>query len=107
MLMELFHNLIDNSLKYGSPKITQIKVHARINHEGVTELIYEDNGNGIEPEIKARLFRKGTTTKGTGYGLWLIRRICEMYGWSVEETGEYGQGVCFVMKIPYPCLSLH
>jgi signal transduction histidine kinase len=99
MLVELFHNMIDNSLKYGPPKITKIKVHVQINQEGVTELIYEDNGNGIDPEIKARLFQKGTTTKGTGYGLWLIRRICEMYGWSVQETGDYGQGVRFVMKI--------
>ena len=100
LLMELFHNMIDNSLKYGAPKITKIRVHVQINQEGVTELIYEDNGNGIEPEIKARLFQKGVTTKGTGYGLWLIRRICEMYGWSVQETGEYGQGVRFVIKIP-------
>lgn len=100
MLIELFHNMIDNSLKYGSPKITEIKVHANINQEGAIELIYEDNGNGIDPEIKDRLFKKGVTTKGTGYGLWLIRRICEMYGWSVQEKGVYGQGVRFVMTIP-------
>ncbi len=100
LLMELFHNMIDNSLKYGAPKITKIRVYVRVNQEGFTELVYEDNGNGIDPEIKARLFQKGVTTKGTGYGLWLIRRICEMYGWSVQETGEYGQGVRFVMKIP-------
>jgi PAS domain S-box-containing protein len=100
MLLELFHNMIDNSLKYGPPKITEIKVHAKINHEGATELIYEDNGNGIDPQIKDRLFERGVTTKGTGYGLWLIRRICEMYGWSVQEKGVYGQGVRFVMTIP-------
>jgi PAS domain S-box-containing protein len=100
MLAELFHNMIENSLKYGPPKITTIKVHAQINQEGLTELIYEDDGNGIDPEIKARLFEKGVTTKGTGYGLWLIRRICEMYGWSVQETSKQGQGVRFVMKIP-------
>jgi PAS domain S-box-containing protein len=100
LLMEVFHNMIDNSLKYGKPKITQIRIHVQISQEGVTELIYEDNGQGIEPGMKARLFQKGATTKGTGYGLWLIRRICEMYGWDVQETGEYGKGVRFVMKIP-------
>jgi len=100
MLAELFHNMIENSLKYGPPKLTTIKVHAQTNQEGVTELIYEDDGNGIDPEIKARLFEKGVTTKGTGYGLWLIRRICEMYGWTVQENGKYGQGVRFVIKIP-------
>jgi PAS domain S-box-containing protein len=100
MLLELFHNLIDNSLKYGPPKITEIKVYAQVNAEGATELIYEDNGNGIDPQIRDRLFGKGVTTKGTGYGLWLIRRICEMYGWSVQERGVNGQGVRFVLTIP-------
>jgi signal transduction histidine kinase len=100
LLLELFHNMIDNSLKYGPPKISEIKIYARINHEGATELVYEDNGNGIDPLIKDRLFEKGVTTKGTGYGLWLIRRICEMYGWTVHETGQYGYGVRFVMTIP-------
>ena len=100
MLCELFHNMIDNSLKYGPPKITEIKVYAQINSEGATELVYEDNGNGIDTQIKNRLFEKGVTTKGTGYGLWLIRRICEMYGWTVQEKGVYGQGVRFVMTIP-------
>lgn len=100
LLLELFHNMIDNSLKYGPPKISEIKVYARINHEGSTELVYEDNGNGIDPQIKDRLFEKGVTTKGTGYGLWLIRRICEMYGWTVREKGVYGQGVRFVITIP-------
>jgi PAS domain S-box-containing protein len=100
LLLELFHNMIDNSLKYGPPKISEIKVYAQINHEGATEIIYEDNGNGIDPTIKDRLFEKGVTTKGTGYGLWLIRRICEMYGWTVREKGVYGQGVRFVMTIP-------
>lgn len=100
LLLELFHNMIDNSLKYGPPKISEIRVFARVNHEGSTELVYEDNGNGIDPKIKNRLFEKGVTTKGTGYGLWLIRRICEMYGWTVNETGQYGYGVSFVMTIP-------
>ncbi|MCW3984199.1 MAG: PAS domain-containing sensor histidine kinase [Candidatus Bathyarchaeota archaeon] len=100
MLLELFHNMIDNSLKYGPPKITEIKVYAQVNAEGATELVYEDNGNGIDTQIKNRLFEKGVTTKGTGYGLWLIRRICDLYGWSVQERGMCGQGVRFVMTIP-------
>jgi PAS domain S-box-containing protein len=100
LLMELFHNLIDNSLKYGE-KITQIRVYTQPDNDGSTCLIYEDDGVGVDPAIKANIFQKGFG-KGTGYGLWLIRRICEMYGWTIEETGEPGKGARFVMKIPKP-----
>jgi PAS domain S-box-containing protein len=98
LLMELFHNLIDNSLKYGE-KITRIRVYVQKSQDGSAELIYEDNGVGIEANIRDRLFEKGVG-KGTGYGLYLIRRICEMYGWSITENGVCGAGVRFVMKIP-------
>ena len=97
LLMELFHNFIDNSLKYGE-KISQIRVYVNKKVDG-TEIIYEDDGAGVDLEIKKRLFQKGAG-KGTGYGLWLIKRICEMYGWNITENGKLGKGVRFVMFIP-------
>ena len=98
LLMELWHNLIDNSLKYGE-KITQIKVYTQENQDGTTDLIYEDDGVGIDACMKDMLFQKGFG-KGTGYGLYLIRRICEMYGWTISEKGSPGEGVRFVINIP-------
>ncbi|HLE75192.1 MAG TPA: hypothetical protein VI864_04005 [Candidatus Bathyarchaeia archaeon] len=38
--------------------------------------------------------------KGTGYGLYLIERICEAYGWAIRETGKQCQGAQFTMVIP-------
>ncbi|MFB3890115.1 MAG: PAS domain S-box protein [Candidatus Bathyarchaeia archaeon] len=98
LLMEVFHNFIDNSLKYGE-KITRIRIHTEGNQDGGSDLVYEDNGVGIDPNVKSMLFKKGFG-KGTGYGLYLIKRICEMYGWTIQEDGEFGKGVRFVMKIP-------
>jgi PAS domain S-box-containing protein len=97
LVMELFHNLIDNSFKYGE-KLTQIRISVR-QVVGGKELIYQDDGVGIDPELRTILFQKGAG-KGTGYGLWLIKRICEMYGWNISEEGTLGQGVRFVMFIP-------
>jgi signal transduction histidine kinase len=68
-------------------------------------LIYEDNGVGIEAGIKDMLFLKDFR-KGTGYGLCLIKRICEMYGWTIAEEGEFGKGVRFVIRMP-PTVSLY
>jgi PAS domain S-box-containing protein len=97
LLRQLFYNLIDNSLKYGE-KIKNIRVHCK-EEENKLKLVYEDDGVGIPEEMRSNLFSKGFG-KGTGYGLYLIKRICEAYGWTIQETGKQGQGAQFTMTIP-------
>ncbi len=48
---------------------------------------------------KKRFFKEGYG-KGTGYGLYLIRKMCEVYGWTIEETGKHGKGAQFTITIP-------
>ncbi|HSV50362.1 MAG TPA: PAS domain S-box protein [Candidatus Acidoferrales bacterium] len=96
MLTTVFHNLIDNSLKYGQT-ITEIKVYKRTEGDS-TKIIYEDDGVGIDAETKKYLFVKGIG-RGTGYGLYLIKRTCEIYGWDIKETAEQGMGVRFEFTI--------
>jgi PAS domain S-box-containing protein len=98
LLTRLFYNLIDNSLKYGE-KITQIRVHYEKADDGQLRLVYEDDGCGISLAEKANLFKEGYG-KGTGYGLYLIRKMMEVYGWTIQETGEKGSGVKFTIAIP-------
>jgi len=97
LLRQVFYNLLDNSLKYGE-KTSKIRVHYA-EEENQLKLIYEDNGVGIPEDEKGDLFKEGFG-KGTGYGLYLIKRICDAYGWTIQETGKYGQGVQFTMTIP-------
>jgi PAS domain S-box-containing protein len=98
MLSTIFHNLIDNSLKYGQ-NLTQIKVYIRSNQHKSESIIYEDDGVGVDTERKKQLFTRGFGV-GTGFGLYLIRRTCEIYGWTVQETGDPGKGAQFVFSIP-------
>jgi PAS domain S-box-containing protein len=99
LLRQLFYNLIDNSLKYGE-KLTQIRIHYE-KSENQLRLVYEDDGVGISKDNKAKLFNEGFTTgKGSGYGLYLTRRIMEVYGWTIEENGEPGKGARFAMTVP-------
>jgi PAS domain S-box-containing protein len=98
MLTTVFHNLIDNSLKYGK-NLTQIKVYHRKEKDGSERIIYEDDGGGIDEEAKKHLFVKGFG-HGTGYGLYLIKRTCDIYGWTVKETGDPGKGARFEFDIP-------
>ena len=104
LLTQVFHNLIDNSLKYGTEKISEIKIYSEKNSEGALKLIYEDDGPGIDAETKEHLFQKGFG-KGTGLGLYLIRKICEVYGWTVQEKGQLG--VKFEFIIPKENLQQH
>jgi signal transduction histidine kinase len=98
MVCEIFHNLIDNTLKYGQ-KTTKIRMYTESSNDGTHSLIYEDDGVGLDERAKKHLFQKGFG-KGTGYGLYLISQICEVYGWTVQENGEQGRGVRFEFTIP-------
>jgi PAS domain S-box-containing protein len=100
LLRELFYNLIDNSLKYGH-KISRIRAWYEKISEDELKLVYEDDGVGIPNADKPKLFKEGYSTgKSTGYGLYLIKKIVEVYGWIIEETGEPGKGARFTITIP-------
>ncbi|MCW4029474.1 MAG: PAS domain S-box protein [Candidatus Bathyarchaeota archaeon] len=97
MLSQLFYNLIDNSLKHGKT-VTQIKLYS-YDADNALKLIYEDNGAGIAQENKEKIFL-GFTTGGTGLGLKLVKKMIEAYGWSIQETGVFGEGAKIEITIP-------
>jgi PAS domain S-box-containing protein len=100
LLRQLFYNLIDNSLKYGK-KLSQIRIHYEKAEGNQLRLIYEDDGVGISKDAKPKLFSEGFTAgKGSGYGLYLVKRMMEVYGWTIQETGTPDNGVCFTIVIP-------
>jgi PAS domain S-box-containing protein len=97
LLRQLFYNLIDNSLKYGE-KVSQVRTFY-VEEADHVNLVYEDDGVGLPDAEKERIFLEHYG-KGTGYGLYLIRKMCEVYGWTIKETGVYGKGAQFTMSIP-------
>ena len=100
LLKQVIYNLIDNSLKHGK-KNTTIKVYYEQAGSSGLHLVYEDDGVGIPTENKSKLFCEGVSTGGsTGYGLFLIRKLMNVYGWTINETGEAGKEAKFVITIP-------
>jgi PAS domain S-box-containing protein len=98
LLRQLFYNFIDNSLKYGE-KTTRIRIHYKVSDGGQIRLIYEDDGVGISDDLRKNLFKEGVGRR-TGYGLFLIKRMIEVYGWAIQETGKRGKGAQFTITIP-------
>jgi PAS domain S-box-containing protein len=99
-LRQLLFNLIDNSIKHGK-KVTTIKVSYEKAYQENLNLIYEDDGIGISADNKLKLFKSGYSTgNSSGYGLFLIKKMMEVYGWTIQENGEPGKGAKFTITIP-------
>jgi PAS domain S-box-containing protein len=97
-LRQLFYNLIDNSLKHGQ-KVSRIRVRFEKVDQDKLIVVYEDDGVGVPEVNKRKLFKEGFSTGGSGYGLYLIRKMVEVYGWAIREDGEPGVGAKFIMTI--------
>jgi len=97
LLRQLIYNLIDNSNRHGK-NVRRIGIRSE-KKEKTMDLIYEDDGGGITNREKKMIFKEGYG-KHTGYGLYLIKKLCEVYGWSIAENGKPNEGARFVISIP-------
>jgi PAS domain S-box-containing protein len=98
LLERAFYNLAENAVQHGGT-VTTIRISARESREGIT-IIIEDNGTGVPPSDKLKIFSKGYG-KNTGLGLFLVREILSITGISIHETGEYHKGARFELFVPH------
>ncbi len=94
-------NLIGNAVKY----TTQGEVVVRLLGDAV-EVI--DAGPGLSAEDAARLFERGYRgthaehSQGGGIGLSIVRRLCDLYGWSVHVVPGEEHGVVATLTFGVP-----
>jgi len=97
MFGKVFYNLLENAARYAGPAPTvRIRCSRR---EGSLAVIIEDDGPGIPPGEKEKIFLRGFG-KNTGLGLFLVRDILETTGIAIRETGEFGKGARFEILVP-------
>ena len=97
MIERVFFNLVDNARRHGG-HVTEIAVGCEHASDELV-IIVEDNGVGIIPEDKERIFEKGYG-KNTGFGLFLAREILSITGITIRETGLRGAGARFEITVP-------
>ena len=97
LLQRVFYNLIDNSLRHGE-RVSGIRITVIPDNEGLI-IRYGDDGIGVPPEDKEKIFQKGFG-KHTGLGMFLIQEILSITGISIEENGIHGEGVQFDIHVP-------
>lgn len=108
-LRQVLSNLLSNALKYAEPT-RPLKVQLRTRSEaGGTRLEFEDNGIGIPPEHRRRVFqlfqrlhgRSGP--EGTGMGLAVVQKILERHRGQISIEDPVGSsGTCFSLWFPRP-----
>ncbi len=104
-LGQLFQNLLGNALKFRGDKTPEIHVSATQAGKG-WEISVSDNGIGIEPEHRDRIFlifqRLHTRAEyeGTGIGLAVCQKIAARHGGTLTVDASESGGSKFIFNLP-------
>jgi PAS domain S-box-containing protein len=110
MAVQVFQNLIGNSIKYRHPERTP---HIQITVEMVDEewlFTFKDNGIGFEPQYKERIFGifqrlQTDRSTGNGIGLAICKRTVERQSGRIWTESTLGQGATFYFTLPFKDLK--
>lgn len=106
-LQQVFVNLVENAVKYGRAG-GHMTVTGRARPDGKAELCVSDDGPGIPPEARERVFERfyrvdrarSRETGGTGLGLSIVKHIVQSHGGEVWVESEPDQGAKFFFTLP-------
>lgn len=104
-MREVITNLFDNAVKYTEEGKIVIGITG---NDQVVQFYIKDTGPGIPAEDLPHLFQKfyrvdnsaTRTVGGTGLGLFICRKIVELYNGRIWAESEMGQGSTFYINLP-------
>lgn len=103
-LRSIFYNLITNAIKYRNPQVGLEILISTYCRQNLSIIEVRDNGLGIKEENTSRIFemfkRLHHHVEGSGIGLYIVKRIVENAGGSIEVESEVGKGTLFRVLLP-------
>ncbi|MBC9732765.1 PAS domain S-box protein [Nocardioides marmotae] len=93
-LAQMVDNLVVNGLTHGRAPVAVV---ARSEGDAVV-ISVRDSGPGVSADVRGRLFERfGTTTGGTGLGLYIVRALAQAHG---GEATYQVEDQSFVLRLP-------
>jgi len=107
LLRRVIRNLIDNAIKHGAPPVEIALRHAVSGGEAAIVIEVRDQGAGIPPELRDRVFEPFFRPAGSsevagswGLGLSLVRQIADRHGGYVTCSSPDQGGSLFTVTLP-------
>lgn len=105
LLRQVIANLVDNAVKYRDrSRPLRVRIAAEIGDDGMVELSVADNGPGIAPDHRERVFASGVRASsaldGSGLGLATCRTLVEDFGGTLGVTDNEPDGARFIIWLP-------
>ena len=101
-LNQVFMNVILNAV-LASPESGEIRLDTAVTDDGVAVTIADD-GPGIPPEVRNRVFEPFYTTReigqGCGLGLTLAYNTIQQHGGTIRVLSEEGNGAAVEIRLP-------
>ena len=101
-LRQAFINIVINAIEaMGKGGILQVTTRP-LPGEGAVEIVFQDDGPGIPPELMVKIFDPFFTTKekGTGLGLSVVYGIVDRHKGHVSVDSDPGKGTRFTIRLP-------
>jgi len=100
LMKQALLNLVLNGCQ-AMPSGGELRVSSHASSQGV-QLEVADQGTGIPPEARSKIFSLYYTTKpsGTGVGLAMAYRIVQLHNGSIDFSSEVNRGTTFRVTLP-------
>jgi C4-dicarboxylate-specific signal transduction histidine kinase len=111
-LNQILMNLIINSMvhAFDGRDQGQVDISFQLMNDNELEIVYTDNGCGVDADISRKIFDPFVTTKrgsgGSGLGLHLVYNlVTQVLGGNIHFFSEEDNGVEFIIRFPVTVLS--
>ena len=105
-IKQILTNILSNAIKYTEEGEITFKIAYK---EGVLEFDVTDTGVGVAPDMKEKLFKPfsrlkntGMLEEGSGFGLFVVKGLVELFKGEINFYSEQGKGTQIIIKLPVP-----